>query len=391
VKDAAGFVHHTAYDPATGSAVLGVVDVNLSLWGDPNDPAPAGWVTPAGGGLHLVTSWEVDPLGRATRQTGPGGRVDYVVYNDASHEVRSALTMSAQPAVNGGRPTGQEAVGDLQALFRSYANSAWQVTHTDAYFSLAWLSYTAGALGAEGVNFYRTGYGYDFRGRQNRTVRPTGTIDRVVYDALGRPVSSWVGTNDAGATHADPAGGGAAGNNMSMVGANEYDSGAVGDSNLTKVTLVAGGGQPDRVTRLWYDWRDRLVAAKEGAEATEDGSVNRPLSYLEYNNLGEVLVSEGYDGDGVAVVDADSDGVPDRPSAGLLRAKGATLYDEQGRAFRSLTYSVSPLTGAVSVAALTTNMWYDRLVSKAAYDGAGRSRATPATAAATRAGRTPSA
>jgi hypothetical protein len=40
-----------------------------------------------------------------------------------------------------------------------------------------------------------------------------------------------------------------------------------------------------------------------------------------------------YDGDGVSITtDDNSDGVPDRPAAGLLRAKSTAEYDEQGRA-----------------------------------------------------------
>ena len=47
----------------------------------------------------------------------------------------------------------------------------------------------------------------------------------------------------------------------------------------------------------------RLVAGKAGVETSESTSGNRPGSYLEYDNLGQVTVSEGYDGDGVTVVD----------------------------------------------------------------------------------------
>ena len=34
---------------------------------------PAGWTTPAGGGLNLVTTYEVDPLGRDVEMTAPSG------------------------------------------------------------------------------------------------------------------------------------------------------------------------------------------------------------------------------------------------------------------------------------------------------------------------------
>jgi len=47
----------------------------------------------------------------------------------------------------------------------------------------------------------------------------------------GNPASTWVGTNDNGATDTDPTGGGAAGNNMVIVTANVYDGGAAGGDN----------------------------------------------------------------------------------------------------------------------------------------------------------------
>ncbi len=73
--------------------------------------------------------------------------------------------------------------------------------------------------------------------RQNRVVSPGGTITRTVMDARDLVVSTWVGTNDAGATWLDPTGGGAPGNNMVVVTENEYDNGmAGGHGNMTQLT-----------------------------------------------------------------------------------------------------------------------------------------------------------
>jgi RHS repeat-associated protein len=91
-----------------------------------------------------------------------------------------------------------------------------------------------------------------------------------------------------------------------------------------------------------------------------------------------------YDGDGVTISDGNGDGVPDKPSASLLRARSTAAFDEQGRLERAQTFSVSQADGSVSSNALTTDIWYGRrgqvlktaspggLVSKAEYDGAGR-------------------
>ncbi|MFO0929436.1 MAG: SdrD B-like domain-containing protein [Gemmataceae bacterium] len=415
-KDAAGFLSYTEYDAATGAVVKTITDVDSTRSGDFAD-LPEGWSTPAGGGLHLTTRFEVDSQGRVTKTTAPNGRGHLTVYNDDGREVRTyrgwdaatgrptgptevsredrgggyteTLTMTATPTLDAqGRPTGQEAIGGLQTLSRSYTNTGGQLMHVDTYFDLTGLSYsTSTALGVEGVHYARSFYGYNRRGWQNRELSPTGTITRTVYDPLGRVTAVWVGTDDT------PASGGwsptnTAGTDLVRVTSYQYDSGGSGDGNLTQVTQYPGGGAANRVTQYWYDWRNRLVASKSGVEATEGTSVNRPLTYSVYDNLNQVVAQERYDGDGVTPADADDDGVPDRPSASLLRARATTSYDEQGRTYRSETFSVDPTTGAVSATGLKSDSWYDPrgltiktaapggLVTKMAYDGAGRTTVT---------------
>src|SRR5207248_1440579 len=120
-----------------------------------------------------------------------------MVREDRANGYTETLTMSAAPAVSGGRPTGAESVSSLQSLSREYKNAAGQVVYTDAYFNLSGLTYsTSTTLGTSGVNYYRTTSGYDHAGRLNKTVSPEGTIRRTVYDGLGRVVSEWVGTDD---------------------------------------------------------------------------------------------------------------------------------------------------------------------------------------------------
>ncbi len=408
-KDAAGFLGYVAYDPLTGAVVKQIADVDTTQTAT-FAGLPVGWATPAGGGLHLTTTAEVDHLGRATKATDPAGAVTYTVYNDPGHEVRmyrgwdttlnvptgptevmradrangyvESLTMSAAPAVSGGRPSGAEAVAGVQSLLRAQRNLAGQAVQTDAYYSLAGLTYTASAtLGTEGTHFLRTRQDFDKLGRPNRTQTPAETVTRTERDGFGRVTSEWVGTDDA------PTSGfwsvtNLAGTDMVKVAEYEYDAGGVGDGNLTKATAYPGLGAAPRVTQTWYDWRDRPVAVKEGVEATEAADVNRPITYTGYDNLGEVLTTERYDGDGVTVT--ATAGVPDRPAAGLLRAKVSADYDELGRAFRQTMHSVDPGTGAVAANALTSNTWFDLrgqavkaaapggVVQKTRYDGAGR-------------------
>ena len=406
-RDGDGFIHYTEYDPVTGAATKQIVDVDTTRTTTFSN-LPSGWATPIGGGLHLTTLAVVDALGRTTEATDADGRVSWMVYKDAAHEVRvyagwdsatgtatgpttviredqargylETLTMTAAPSVTGGAPDGTEAVGGLQSLTRTYVNSAGQAVAQDAFFDLSGLAYsTSTGLGTQGTNYYRTQQAFDNQGLVNRTISATGTITRTVHDGLGRTVSVWVGANDAPVSGFwSPAN--AAG--MVKVADYEYDDGGVGDGNLTKVTVYPGGGAPARVTRYFHDWRNRLVATKEGVEATEDTSVNRPITYYNYDNLGEVTKVRTYDGDGVSVV--TTNGVPVAPSSALLRSQADYAYDEQGRLYHAAVYGVDPSTGSVSSSALTTDVWYDHrgnvvktaapggLVQKAQHDGAGR-------------------
>src|SRR5262249_21593840 len=128
------------------------------------------------------------------RPTGP----TYVTREDRPGSYFETLTMSAAPAVDGmGRPTGTEAIGNLQTLSRSYISAGGQLFRSDAYFNLGGLVYsTAPFIGTANVNYYSSLYGYDDRGREDRYVTPTGTIYRTVFDGLSRSASTWVGTND---------------------------------------------------------------------------------------------------------------------------------------------------------------------------------------------------
>ncbi|MDW8267040.1 MAG: hypothetical protein RMJ52_17095, partial [Gemmataceae bacterium] len=144
-KDGDGFLTYIEYDPATGAVVKEIRDVDTTQTATFSN-LPSGWTTPAGGGLHLTTTYEVDALGRVTKMVHPNGRTDYLTYIDVSKEVRvyggwdagtntatlptqvvradwangyvETLTMSATPAVQGGRPTGTEAISSLHTLSR---------------------------------------------------------------------------------------------------------------------------------------------------------------------------------------------------------------------------------------------------------------------------------
>src|SRR5262249_55753812 len=64
--DERGFITGFTYDIPSGALLQRIDDVNTALVS-----APAGWTTPSGGGLHLITDYQFDALGRPTQSLGP--------------------------------------------------------------------------------------------------------------------------------------------------------------------------------------------------------------------------------------------------------------------------------------------------------------------------------
>jgi RHS repeat-associated protein len=253
----------------------------------------------------------------------------------------------------------------------------------DQYFSLGNLTYsTSATLGTENTNYYRTRLAYDVRGRQDRQQSPTGTITRTVFDSLDRAVSTWIGTNDTPTSGIWSPTNNTGSANMVQITAAVYDGGGVGDSDLTQQTAYPGGSAPARTNQNYYDWRDRLVATKDGVQATEDTTTGRPLVFYDMDNLSEVTATSQYDGDQVTI--SSSGGVPQKPSASLLRAYSTAAYDDQQRPYQQQVFSVDPSSGNISTSALTTKEYFDHrgdtietvtaggAVTKDKFDGVGR-------------------
>ena len=162
--------------------------------------------------------------------------------------------------------------------------------------------------------------------------------------------------------------------------------GGVGDGNLTQVTMHPGSTDPNHVTQMIYDFRDRSVARKSGVQPTEDTNTHRPIVYNWLDNLGEVQATYQYDGDQVSLSDfastATTDSAP-TADATKLRAKTVYNYDDQGRVYETQTYSVDRSSGNATNP-LNSFKWYDHrgnliktmavggLVQKYLYDGADR-------------------
>ncbi len=89
--DERDFITGFSFDIPPGALLQKIDDVNTALVS-----APAGWTTPSGGGLHLITDFQFDALGRRIQSFGPWHTVDlsgiatpirragYTVYQDAT-------------------------------------------------------------------------------------------------------------------------------------------------------------------------------------------------------------------------------------------------------------------------------------------------------------------
>ncbi len=442
-EDADGNISYTAYDAATGAMTQFVQDVGSSdaaaLGG-----LPSGWSVASGSHLNLTSSAAVDALGRTTMYTDPDGNITFTVYDDPDHEMRvyqgwtwdsdtskyvqmesppptlvyradasgtysETLTMSATPdAASNGAPTGTEPIADVQSLSRELYNDKGQVNEEDDYYDLStgsWAYSTSSEhLGTAydasdpttAANYLATTYAYDTSGNLNHEVDSSGTITDSTYDALNRLTGESFGTVDTGEFP-----------DMVSLHAYQYDNGGVGDSNLTQEIsypgaqssdepVIASGGSsggeltageetaPPRVTQLAYDWRDRLVATKQGvqldggtvdstslAAEASDTTTQRPITYDVLDNLGEVTEEDVYDGNGYALSSVSAAGISGHPSGDtLLRSQISYSYDALGSKYQTTAFSVDQSTGAVAAGSGSTE------VTNELFDGNGNDTAS---------------
>ena len=173
---------------------------------------------------------------------------------------------------------------------------AHQMVSQRVYFSIP-----SSGTGTLGTNYSETDYGYDKLERRNRLAVSGGiltgsstvyTITRTVWTAMQWVDSVWMGTDDNGATDADPTGGGATGNNMVKITENQYDGGAVGDGTLTQVTQYTPA---PRVTGYGYDFRDRRTSMTDALGAytvyTFD-NFDRQTEVQQYISSGGYLMAQ---------------------------------------------------------------------------------------------------
>jgi YD repeat-containing protein len=383
--DARGVVTEYEYDESTGTRTQVIRDSGS-------------------GKLNLTEDYTVNVRGRVTKTLGPAHDVDGVGIRTTNwsikvseHETWSAagyhvLSSGAETLVNPVSIEKRSADGTthdrITAKRGSSVESSGALSDSDSFPQSSWVAWTrqtydvcgrmlssrvyhnipSSGEGSVGTNYIETSYDHDEMSRQNKTVSPDGTINRMVYNSRGMVESTWVGTNDTGATDSDPTGSGASGNNMVKLSVAEYDNGSEGGNGLkTKVTqLVNSTAADNRVTEMEYDWRNRLENT-----ITTDGTFEfhqKPT----LDNLGRATVNQMY-----------------RDDSGTLKliAKSESFFDERGRSYRSKTYAV----GGAGVAgnALESNQWFNEngqvikssspgstAFTKTVYDAVGRATET---------------
>jgi len=370
--DERGYITRNKFDISTGALTQLIQDVDTSVETD----HPVGWSTPADGGLNLITDFEHDDRGRITQSLGPVHEVDlsgvatnlrtatWFVYTESSDEdiikIGQGYATGSSPSytytlVNPVRIIESRKNGKpLEQIQATRASSNGKLTSADTFAQSSYTRWStmqysdcchlaservyhtipASGGGESGANYDETSYGYDLRKRRNRTVTPGGTVTRMIYDTRSNVLSTWIGTDDTGATASDPTGGGATGNNMVQITGMAYDNGLDGgNGNLTQDTQYIDASNT-RVTSYIYDFRDRRIET--------DGEIDY-FQKVYYDNLDRIFKTERYD----------------TTSSGNLISRNETKHDDLSRVCRQINYGVDPSTGTVGNS-LSSNTWYDQ-------------------------------
>lgn len=382
--DERGKITRMKFDPVTGAITQQIEDADLALHPD----APAGWSTPVGGGSNLVSDFEHDSSGRITQELGPvhiaevAGvptsvrRATWTVYGS---EGSNKVVKVAQGFATGTAPNYSFTLVNpvsitvstkngkvLEQIQAKRASTSGALSSSDSFSQADYTRWStfqysdccnlqsqrtyhdipASGIGLPGTHYAETSFGYDALKRQVRLHSPGGRIERNVFDVRGQVVSSWVGTNDNGATASDPSGAGAAGNDMLILNEQQYDGGiAGGDGNLTQQTVHVDIAQT-RVTNFEYDFRNRQIVV--------DGELDT-YQATSYDNLGRATQVDRRD----------------TTAAGKLLSRAESKFDERGRAYQSVTHGVDPVTGNL-MGSQTVDTTFDQAGSPTRMEPAGQ-------------------
>ncbi|RNC81833.1 MAG: hypothetical protein ED559_08630 [Phycisphaera sp.] len=402
-EDEAGIFNYTLYEDGLMTKSIRDAQTNhASDFASGDDPNTDFGITESGDGFHRVTTYTYDPQGRRDTVTASHGMVSksyrsvladrrvvsisiprvvsgttfhgpasYTVMNHAGQAEFSgtiAITSSGITTALTGwidetddDPITALDVGTLARMStRLYSETGHTMTASRAYFDIP-----ASGAGTDGTNYDATLYGYDDMGRRWRTKDATGTITRQSFDGVGRPLASYIGTNDSTFDGGESSGT----DDMVKVSETEYDSGnAGGNSYVTKRTAFVEDSTTDkRETTYTNDKRGRAVVIEPAAG---------PVTLNKYDNFGRATAVGRYSS--ATGLTATSD--PTSVTSNRLALSEAS-YDSNGRVWKRERHKIDDGDGSLDDT-LESFTWYDTKgrtiksvgsrIAKTSYDRLGR-------------------
>ncbi|MEO5913302.1 MAG: RHS repeat-associated core domain-containing protein [Luteolibacter sp.] len=258
--------------------------------------------------------------------------------------------------------------GDLPAMDESFPQTDWVRWKVDLHDQASetveqWTYFDIpdDGYGSQGENYGRKLLEYDLAGREYRTTCPGGTTDQTDFNAMGWPVTEWLGIREEIA-------------GLVMTRRNEYDS----TGNVITVTLwVDGDFDHVRAMENSYDWRHRLEQMQQVVEKDDGGTPWTLITGFTYDNRDLRLSVTNYHTE---------------LSSSYITSQRTTDYDVLGRAYRAKVYGVRPLGDSTIPHVYNpqeSNTYYDannrvvrsapsgsKLFTATKYDALGRTKAT---------------
>lgn len=384
------------YDDLTGALIRITRNANPPSGGELAEllvPGSSPFPGSAGSGGQLVTEYTRDEMGRVLAVERPGEVFSYTareMREDPATErdgilYYSVLTLphylagTSSPKEFDGPAVVQymDAAGtttrvesyemDTSASYAPtssvYTLSTTKLTQTEIVQDLSGtVTQTKSWWDISGDQYYTTTYEHDGFGRLSRVVDGNETVTETEYDVLNRPLTISMGaysiTNPSNPGlvpivdyiyDGDPA------ESFTDPGDSAEIEDAQGVGNGTITTIIQHDGESERITRLYYDDRDRQIAVLEP---------DSPLVMYRYDNLDRVIQMALY---------AEPASVPSAASvetaagtaaadlgtsfSGVTRSRYTrTYYSQRGYRWK-VEHDINPSNNADYY--LQTNYWYD--------------------------------
>tara|TARA_R110000782_G_scaffold20675_3_gene55782 strand:+ start:9332 stop:17044 length:7713 start_codon:yes stop_codon:yes gene_type:complete len=417
-QDEHGTLTYREYDETTGSLVLIVrdadpsgayVDADADLPADFPTLSSAGFTAPSGPFEELTDLYVPDLLGRTVQHTDPSGVSRYIrfevrptnmVDEDGTLVSRGVpyLAHISLPHKFGSEFDGPAVISWINAGGKPVRTSMYVPDSSGAYpptsgafapptevarsdeervvsgatiRSREWHTIATATTASGNRPFinnesYVTSYEYDAIGRMTLVVDPEFGASEYVYDVLDRVtqistgMASWDSYGVLSTASLQTA--------LSVYDSPQSTVPGVGNGNLTYSELYDGVGT--RVTKHWYDFRDRRVGTQNPLA---------PHTSLGYDDLNRVVEQASF----TEATDFLSGGTVPAPSSNSDRSTySQTLYNNRGMVYRTRLLIDPALPPPTSPdpdtrAYLESNRWYDAYgLTVASWDPNGSSTKT---------------